>query len=32
MKSVRSYLLTGAIVLIALTGFLIKYWTHLTNP
>ena len=32
MKSIRSYLLTAAIVLIALTLILLKYWTHITNP
>lgn len=32
MKSIRPYLLTGAIVLIAFAVVLLKYWTHLTNP
>ena len=32
MKSIRPYLLTGAIVLIAVAVILLKYWTHLTNP
>ena len=32
MKSIRSYLLTGAVVLIALTFVILKYWDHITNP
>ncbi|MGA8240018.1 MAG: HlyD family secretion protein [Desulfobacterales bacterium] len=32
MKSIRPYLLTGAIVLIAFAVILLKYRTHLTNP
>ena len=32
MKSIRPYILTGVIVLIALTVALLKYWMHLTNP
>lgn len=32
MKAIRPYLLTGAIVLIALTVVLWKYWMYVTNP
>jgi multidrug resistance efflux pump len=32
MKSKRKYLITGAIVLLAVAAVLIKYWTFLTNP
>lgn len=32
MKSIQKYLLTGAIVLIAVVVLLVTCWTHLTNP
>lgn len=32
MKSIQKYLLTGAIVLIAVVVLLLTCWTHLTNP
>jgi len=32
IKSKRKYLITGAIVLLAVAAVLIKYWTLLTNP
>jgi multidrug resistance efflux pump len=32
VKSKRKYLITGAIVLLAVVAVLIKYWTFLTNP
>ena len=32
MKNSRKYLLTGAIVLIAIAAVLLKYWNYVVNP